>query len=259
MKVLAESNLNYNIAHNLIPNLRKVGNVGVANDITNIAKALNDFQPNIVILKEENITNVVKVYCKKNNVKIISFGESENKDADITFLTSADIPRANLEVLEYKNHADKTDISVFVNHEGQKLFAEFLCKNYNVKVYGNIKINSPRYLGHISITEKYEILNKSKISIAFNGLDFYDSVLLDSYPIVFNTERSNMFSSFNNLISLSKCLDDVINNNITYDINSLKNNIKHDNSLIFTINILQQLGFKQQALKLNEILEEIVI
>ena len=84
-------------------------------------------------------------------------------------------------------------------------------------------------------------------------------MLLDSYPIVFNTERSNIFSSFNNLISLSECLDDVINNNITYDINSLKNNIKHDNSLTFTINILQQLGFKQQALKLNEILEEIVI
>ena len=259
MKVLCENNIDFNIFRNLMDNLKKIANIATIGDMNNIAKALNEFQPDLLLLKTENITGVVQAYVKKNNVKVISFGEDQKKDADMTFLTNVDIPRANLDVLEYKNNVDKIDISVFMNHERQRSFAEFLCQNYNVKVYGNIKINSPKYLGNISVIEKYEILNKSKISITFSGLDFYDSVLLDTYPIVFNTEKSDIFSSFNNLISLSECLDNVINNNISYDIDILKNNIKNDNSLTFTINTLQQLGFQEETLKLNKILQEINI
>jgi len=258
MRVLTE-NLNYNIFNDLLTNLKKVSTTAVINDIPQIAKALNDFKPQLLILKEENINSVVKAYCDKNNVKIICFGSTypENKDADITFQTHLDIPRANLDVLTFKEDIDKDDVSVFVNDEKQRFATDFLSKNYNVKIYGNIKIDNPRYLGMPTELEKYEILNRSKVSIVFNLKDAFDSILLDTYPIVAGPEGFE-FTTFNNIISLIEQIDDIlINNNLKAKVNYLKSKLISANSLTFTIDTLQQLRFKEQVFELNNILEDL--
>lgn len=255
MKVLCENNIDFNVFRNLIDNIKTVSNIATIGDINNIAKALNEFKPDLVLLKAENITSIVQAYCDKNNIKLISFGDNENKNAHLSFTSDNDIFRANLDILKYKDNSDKTDISVFISDERQRLFVDFLCKNYNVKVYGNIKVNSPRYLGSISEIEKYEILNKSNVAIIFTIQDFYETVLFDTYPIVYNTDNSNQFSTFNSLVSLCEQLDKI--NVIKFDMEILKNNIRHDNSLTFTIDTLQQLGFMEEVLKLHTILEDI--
>ena len=163
MKVLSE-NLSYNIFHDLIKNLGKITNIAMINDTAQVAKALNEIGPDLVILSEQNMSGIVKAYCDKNNVKVICFSSQneKNTNADLTFNVSDDVSRANLEVLNFKEDTEKKDISVFVNHEGQKFLVDFLCKNYNVKIYGKVYINSPRYLGIPTELEKYEILNRSK-------------------------------------------------------------------------------------------------
>ena len=252
MKILSE-NLNYNIFHDLARNLRVVSNIALINDPTQIAKALNEVSPDLVILSEDNISSTVKAYCNTNNVKIICFSSQneENTHADLTFNITHDISRANLEVLNFKQDIEKKDISVFVNHEGQKFLADFLCKNYNVKVYGNIYINDPRYLGIPTELEKYEILNRSESTICFNQRDIFDSILLDAYPIAFSQNSHTSLVTFNNAVSLVDAIENKLDDN---NLHRLKSTLKSDNSLTFTIDVLQHLGFKEEVIKLNSVL-----
>ena len=257
MKVLAE-NMDYHTFRGLFSNLKKISTTAIIQDIPQIAKALNDFQPDLLILKEENINGIVKAYCDKNNVKIISFGTTypENNKADISFDINLDILRANLDVATFKEDVDKTDISVFINDEKQKFATDLLSKNYNVKIYGNIKINNPRYLGMPTDIEKYEILNKSKVSVVFNMKDAFDSVLLNTYPIVEGPEGFE-FATFNNMISLIEQIDNILTDDeIDNKVNHLKSKLQTSNSLTFTIDTLQSLGFNDKARELDILLKE---
>jgi len=262
MKILAEGNLNYNQSQALFQNVSKIGHLGVISDMSNIAKALNDFQPDLLILKEENIDGIVKAYCNKNNVKLICFGVNpEHKDADITFLTQLDVQLPNVDVLGFKEDTDKSGISVFINNPAQKFLGEFLCQNYNVKLYGPVKINHPRYLGLTNNIEKYEILNHSKFSIVFNGFDVFDSALLDTYPIAYSESNINNVKTFNNLVSLMGCMEFIQENGALEmmredQINMLKSHVKQHNSLVFTRDTLNQLGFTTEAEQLNNMLQE---
>lgn len=251
MKILSE-NLSYNIFHDLIRNLGKITNIAMINDTAQVAKSLNEVSPDLVILSEQNMSGIVKAYCDKNNVKVICFSSQneKNTNADLTFNVNNDVPRANLEVLNFKENTEKKDISVFVNHEGQKFLVDFLCKNYNVKIYGNVYINSPRYLGIPTELEKYEILNRSKFSICFNQRDMFDSILLDTYPIIYSPHTHASLTTFSNAVSLVEAMEGEFDKN---NIHRLKSTLKSDNSLTFTIDTLQQLGFKEAVSKLNSI------
>ena len=218
-----------------------------------VAKALNEVAPDLLILSEENISSTVKAYCSNNNVKLVCFSNKEEDDnyADLTFDINQDVSRANLEVLKFKEDTEKKDISVFINHESQRFLADFLCKNYDVKIYGNIYISSPRYLGIPTELEKYEILNRSKFSICFNQKDIFDSILLDTYPVVYSERSHASLPTFNNAVSLVEIMEDELDDSNVY---RLKSTLKSDNSLTFTIDALQQLGFKEEVTKLNSIL-----
>ena len=252
MKVLSE-NLNYNIFHDLTKNIGKIANISVLGREAQVAKALNEVVPDLVILSEEDISSTVKAYCTNNNVKLICFSSKEEGDnyADLTFNINQDAPRANLEVLNFKENTEKKDVSVFINHESQRFLADFLCKNYNVKIYGNVFISNPRYLGIPTELEKYEILNRSKFSICFNHRDVYDSILLDTHPVVYSDRDHASLPTFNNAVSLVEIMQDELDDSNLY---RLKSTLKSDNSLTFTIDVLQQLGFKEEVTKLNSIL-----
>ena len=252
MKVLSE-NLNYNIFHDLAKNIGKVASISMLNNDAQVAKALNEVVPDLVILSEENISSTIKAYCNNNNVKLLCFSDKEEGDnyGDLTLHINQDASRANLEVLNFKQDTKKKDISVFINHESQRFLADFLCKNYNVKIYGNVYISNHRYLGIATELEKYEILNRSKFSICFNYKDVYDSILLDTYPIIYSERSHASLPTFNNAVSLVEIMEDELDDGNVY---RLKSTLKSDNSLTFTIDVLQQLGFKEEVTKLNSIL-----
>jgi hypothetical protein len=253
MKVLCENNIRSLSFNNIIQNIQHKYSIGVINDVKNTAKSLNDFQPDLLVLRAENIDSVVKAYCHKNNTKLISVGEEEK--GDITFNQATERPLPNLKIIDFKENVDKTDTSVFINHPEFTFLANFLAKNYNVKIYGNVKINHPQYLGEITDVDFYEILNRSKFSVVFSPVNIYDSVLLDTYPIAYHPNQIESCKTFNNLISLADCMDNILEDKS--DIVTLKNQILRDNSTTFTISVLERLGFYEEAGEFRQDLEEI--
>ena len=253
MKVLTQSNIPSNLPVYMHTYLGRVGQVGVIKDTNQLPKALNEYKPELLILESKYIDGIVKAYKDKNNVKVISFGK--NAHADIVIDEGTQL--AHLEALNFKNDTTKTDVSVFCNRPEHVFITQFLCNNYNVKAYGPVKIRSPRYLGHISDIDKYEILSKSKISITFDLSDACSSILLDTVPITHASVNNFDFKTFANLVSLMEILEDTQKIDSMNDhINDMKSKIKSNNAFSFTINMLQQLGFTQQAEKLNIDLEE---
>lgn len=253
MRILCE-NIPNNTFTTLIDNLRAVGDIGVIKDSSNIATAMNEFKPHILILKEESIDGVVKAYSDKNKVKIISFGTGQKGDINLDI--NIDIPMANVDVATFKEVTDKHDISVISNNDGEKFISEFLCRNYNINAYGHAKINSPRYLGMVNNIEKYEVLNRSKISVVFNLKDAFDSILLDTYPIVYGPKELG-FKTFQNMVSLMEVMDSIDNEtNLQDKIDVLKSEIKLKNSHTFTRDILSQLGFNEEATQMHNVLQE---
>ena len=259
MKVLCER-IDSHICRNLVDNLKKIGHIGVIEKIDNIAKALNEYQPDLLILRTENITGVVQAYCQNNNVKLIGFGEGQN--ADIVFSRSQDVLLPTLDVLSFKDESvDKLDISVFVENENQRLIADFLAKNYNVKIYGPIKINSPKYLGIPTDIEKYEILNKSKFFIDLGTYNSYDAVLLGTYPIIYsNQNMAEEYKTFENLVDLVEIIESLDDNEtedaVRNNLNTLTLEFKKQNSTTFTIDVLKTLGFVSETIKLEENLND---
>jgi len=265
MKVLCENNIDFNLFRNLMDNLKKISNIATIGDISNIAKALNEFQPDLLLLKTESINGVVQAYANKNNVKVIGFADNENADvvADVVFPKSLDILKPNIDVIRFKEDMDKHDVSVFIHNPEQAFMADFLAKNYNVKVYGRCKINSPRYLGAYTDIEKYEIINKSKFIIDFGSYDLYDAILLDAYPIIYtNYNVVEEYKCFDNIVTLMECMEYIEDEDNASEINNrllkLQDEFYKENSFTFAIDTLYKLGLEEQAKKLENTLEEAV-
>jgi hypothetical protein len=245
MKILCQ-NVQHNNFRLLANNLQVNNEFAVIQNMNEIAKALNDFVPNLILLESKYINGLVKAFCDKHGVKIIAFGETAIDHADIFISTTTELSLADMTTLNYKDNVDKLDISVFLDHDKERLYVDFLCNNYDVKSYGNIKINSPKYLGILEPIDKYEILNRSKVSVVFDKQYKYMSALLDCYPIVHGED-------FNNIISLMDKLDNL--GDIQHKLNDIKKEAVKDSSLSYTIEILNKLGFLSEAQYLNEILE----
>lgn len=263
MKVLAQGNMPYPTAIELNRAISKIGPMAVISDMEQIAKALNDYNPDLLIIEDKYIDGVVQAYRNKNNMKVVCFANVplEQSKADVIIPIYQDTPKPNLDILTFKENANKKDVSVFCDGPQGVFITQFLCQNYNVKAYGPIKINSPRYLGQLSNVEKYEILNKSKAAIVFNPDDTQTSILLDTYPISFSKDKLTTMS-FTNLISLTECMDNIpvdgISESMSSSMAEIKNNYKSNNNLAHAINIIKQLGFNQEAERLNQELQEII-
>lgn len=235
MKVLLESSDAPFTAKVFINNLKEVANIAEINDQSQIAKALNEFKPDLLILKKDSINATVKFFCDNNNVKIIELESFEDKIVPI------------IGVVRFKEEVEKKDISILANNPNQKLFVDFLSKNYNVKVYGQ-KINSPRYLGQLTMIEKYEVINKSNLCIVFNEVDEYESILLDTPAIMYNRD-------FHNIVSLIECIDDISKIKLL----DKKESYKDNNDITLSISILNKLEFKEEAKQLETTLKETLV
>ena len=262
MKMLTQADMPYPTSRDINVAASRIGPLAAIKDMTQLAKAINEYQPDVLVLEEKYIDGMVQAYREQNKAKIISFGtQADNPKADITIDITKDIPKPNLDALGFKEDVEKTDISVFCDDEKVAFLATFLCSNYKVKAYGPIKLNSPRYLGNVSPVDKYEILNRSKVAITFNAVDAQDSILLGAYPLSYS--REDLFTrSFNNLVTLTQCMDDVCHedtfNGMKENIKNVKDVFKSDNTITSVIEIFKKLGFNEQVSELNAVLEEML-
>ena len=275
MKVLCENNMNYGAATNLINCLNRVAHVAVLGDATNMAKALNEFKPDLLLIKSQNVDAVVNMYCKQNNAKVVAFGNSDvNPYADMVFTNNVnlakdqdkvfiDVPLSDLNVLNRRDTSvEKLDTSIFVSSNiNNTCLVDFLCRNYNVKVYGDVKIKSPKYLGKVTVDEKIEILNQSKFVIDFGTYDYINGLLLEAYPILYTeNETSSQYVKFDNMISLIDTLEYVYNNEdiVQQNLLSLKNEFMLNSNYDLTIGLLNKLNFDKEAQTLTNIKEDII-
>jgi len=275
MKVLCENNMNYGAATNLINCLNRVAHVAVLGDATNMAKALNEFKPDLLLIKSQNVDAVVNMYCKQNNAKVVAFGDSDvNPYADMVFTNNVnlakdqdkvfiDVPLSDLNVLNRRDiSVEKLDTSIFVSSNiNNTCLVDFLCRNYNVKVYGDVKIKSPKYLGKVTVDEKIEILNQSKFVIDFGTYDYINGLLLEAYPILYTeNETSSQYVKFDNMISLIDTLEYVYNNEdiVQQNLLSLKNEFMLNSNYDLTIGLLNKLNFDKEAQTLTNIKEDII-
>lgn len=263
MKVLMQGNMQYPSVNHLTKVISRLGPMAVIHDITQIAKGLNDYKPDLLIVEEKYIDGVVQAYRHNNKLKIICLGtpSTDASKADIVIDTTMDIPKASIEISEFREDADKLDVSVFCDNKDHVFLTQFLCNNYNVKAYGPVKIHSPKYLGQISDIDTFEILNKSKVSIVFNVVDAQNSILLNTYPISY-CKDSLATKTFTDLTSLIECMDSLFSEGVTDEMSNQLNQVqeyyKSDNNFTYVTKILQNLGFNEQVSQLNEIFKEII-
>ena len=259
MKVLIQGGMQYNASSDLTKVISRLGPIASVQDMSQIAKALNDYGPDLLIVVKQYINGIVEAYRDQNGLKIISLGESDK--ADISIPVETDVPRASLETFGFKEDVEKTDISVFCENPDHVFLASFLCENYNVKAYGPVKINSPRYLGMISDVDMFEILNKSKVSIVFNVEDAQRSAALGTYPISYCKDNL-VLQTFTGITSLMECMDDLLASGVTdkmkNDLQIVIGEFKQKNNFTYVADMLTQLGFSQQAAMINSIIQEIV-
>ena len=173
-KILINNKIDSRILRKTIPYMQRMFEIVTLNQDsdTEILKALNETKPNILFITKENWTNAVQAYRNINECKVVMFADEILMNVDFTVTNNIDLlgmPNVHLDlvladlgIMSYLDRdVDKTDISMFVNENTDipSYIVDFLCKNYNVKVYGDNKINSPRYLGIPNYIEKIEILN----------------------------------------------------------------------------------------------------
>ena len=270
MRVLIQDKIGNTISY-FKKNLSYVSETAQLQKPEEIVKALNEFKPELLILHSSIVDSVVKAYCKKNNAKLIQYGEPSN-DADINIVLNdyinhpnsyPDSPKPQLEVSSFKSDCEKTDISVFINREEESGLANFLASNYNVKIYGDVKISSPKYLGMVTNQEKYEILNKSKAIVDLGSYNFHDAILLGAYPIIYtDMELPDYFTNFNNIVSLSSQMDffnDPSNESVlASNMIALTSQCYRNNDISFVISVLNHIGLTEQAGQLTDILNNIL-
>ena len=96
----------------------------------------------------------------------------------------------------------------------------------------------------------------AKFSIVFNLKDAFDSVLLDTYPIVYGPKELG-FRTFQDMVSLMEVMDSVEQDGtLQHQINMLKSEVKTKNSTTFVRDILYQLGFHKEGEQINNTLKE---
>ena len=278
-KILINNKIDSRILKKTIPYMQRMFEIVVLNQDsdTEILKALNETSPTILFITKENWTSAVQAYRNINKCKVVMFADEILTNVDFTVTNNIDLlgtPNVHLDlvladlgIMSYLDRdVEKTDISMFVNENTDipSYMVDFLCQNYNVKVYGDKKINSPRYLGIPDYIEKIEILNKSKVIIDFGTYDYMDAILLGCYPVVYtNTSVPAEFTSFDNMITLDEAMSyitDEENQEVIKDkLSSLYGHfLQTNNYLIALIEMLNNLGYVEQTKKLFEIKGEII-
>lgn len=278
-KILINNKIDSRVLRKTMPYMQKTFEIVMLSkdDETDILKALNETKPNIVFITKDNWSNTIKAYRDINNCKIVVFSDEILDNVDFTITNNIDLlgtPNvyldlvlADLQIMQYRDKSiEKSDISLFINEDTDvsSYIVDFLCKNYNVKIYGNKKINSPKYLGIPTNIEKIEILNRSKFIIDLGTYDYMDAILLGCYPLVYtNINVPIDFIPFDNLVSLDEAMIYITDESNRDSINSKLGNLyghflQTDNYLSSLTNILNSLGYAEQTKLLFEIKGEII-
>lgn len=275
MKILCENINNYNYFSYLVNTLGMIPNTSIAvlSDIKQLVPALNEVQPNLIILNAVSVTPEVKAFIKKNKAKLIAFGDNIiDCDFFITHNRSLvannilhDKVLANFNILQNTqiDNRIKGNLAILTGPNTNESLVNIIAHNYNVKIYGNKRINSPRFLGKINPEQRNSILKSTKYIIDFGTYDYCDSVLLGGYPILYSGDETPPYiCRFWDMVSLIQVLDYLLDPNNTNEIEAKRQEFYHqvinNTSIDLTIQILESIGMKSNANVLKDIKKEML-
>lgn len=270
MKILCENIPQSHFFRYIVNGLSHMGYpINVVQNMDNLVKALLEIKPDIILLRSESITSEVVAFADKNNAKIIAFG-GQPKKCDLLVTTESieevdnvlfDKILANpIDVMnaEEKEHL-KTKISIFTGPSTDEFLVTTLAMNYPVRIYGNKKINHPKYLGQVTQEQRNNILKSSEYIIDFGTYDFQDAILLDAYPIIYTkNETPDPIDSFSSLDTMIEQLENILDKDNTDKLSKLKEAVKHNNSLSLVQYVLDKLNFKNEAKQVEQVVEELI-
>lgn len=273
MKVLCE-NINDYLFYSYIVNTISIlpgTSMAVLHDKNQLMQALNELNPKLILLNHSSVTPEVKAYKYKNKAKLIVFGDHIDPEYDLiisrnmynanNILTDKVLANFNIIKNTYYDSRLSSLISIMTGSNTKENLIEIVAKNYNVKIFGNKRINSPRFLGKINPEQRNIILKSSKYILDFGTYDYFDSVLLGGLPIIYtNSDTPDYVYKFWDMVSLIQVIDYLLDPVNELEIENKRkefyNNVIENTSLDLTCKILKQLDFTKQSDELLKIKKE---
>jgi len=266
MKVLCEIVEGYSNFKDIMDSIRYVStSVSAMANPKDPIKPLIQTNPDLLIMSQGNFSPEVKAYCDKNKTKTIIFGDSPEKYADIIIskdpidnvennVVQKMLPNMFIKSMGSVQPHLQSEVSVLTNANTNDFYLEFLAKNYNVKIYGNKRINSYKYLGAITEGQRASILKSSRFVIDMGSFSYLDAIMIGAYPFIMtDMELPDTMTSFNNLNTLIECVDSINTVDYSEKLQIMQKELYDRNNITFTIAVLNKLNFIEEANKLQEI------
>lgn len=247
---------------------------------SNLIQMLHGIKPDILVLNEAsvNLDLEVTAYIDKKKPKVILYGSKpeEAYGYDVFFLdpnsktdvvgenifVEKKLPHINALINGRYNKALASNIVTFVSENVNETLLNTLLKNYDVKVFGNKKIEHPKYLGNINPKQRADILSSTEIFVDLGTGDFFDAILCGCKTCVLSNEQSEEVKTFQDIISMTSCVNDLLNCKFNPDLEHAQKSLRietlNKNSFTMSAHVLKQLGLDEEAEKLVLSLKEIV-
>ena len=132
---------------------------------------------------------------------------------------------------------------------------DFLCENYNIKIFGTKRINIPHYLGQIDYTTKAASLASTTVYVDLDGESWYDAAWLGKQCVSISKE---CFNSFKDTKTLKNNVDKALG--VTPEKNSAEIKLIAKNKTYFEITneILSFFNLTEQRNQLTEKKRELI-
>jgi len=93
------------------------------------------------------------------------------------------------------------------DHQKANPILDFLCENYNIKIFGNQKVNFPNYLGSIDKTTYAEALASTMVYVDLDGASWHDAAWLGKQCV---SVSKSCFRSFDDIEGLKVAIDEAL-------------------------------------------------
>jgi len=226
----------------------------------------DEAKPDIVIVDSKKLSTLeLKIAASRYpNAKIIAIGKIDDLQVEphlnIAYDDSASVPTIRFEdgamignigspPKEKCLHTDLLCLTDYINQDDQVLsMLDFLCENYNMKIFGNQKVNFPHYLGRIDRPTKAKALASTSVYVDLDGGSWYDAAWLGKECV---SIAENCFRSFSNIEELKSSVDEALDAGETNS-QEIKMMVKNQTYFELTGEILSFFGLTEQRNTLME-------
>jgi len=192
---------------------------------------ISPFQPDLTIVMDERLKKDESLFLDyQTSVIDMVSGEKNNRySAEVLVLTD----------------------SVDVQDEFQMLVLRALSNKFQTKIYGNITIPIPNYLGRLKVEDYRHAFASTKVFVGFNKDRLNDASYHNCCPLTFNANSPGKYE-FRGANQLMEKCQYFIDNGKQEDLSSLAINSTYNHSVV---DIFNKLNYSEAATEAQQICE----